>query len=113
MINDFQTYCEAVLKDKCEEHKINYDISRPEGEDYITGNVDEYEFWIYADGADFNSVWYGKVYERYDYDNLENLGQNFVQDIIWAVENKEMLKEQYRLKSRSMVQRIKDYFSKK
>ncbi len=106
-MNEFQINCEKSLIEALRGKGFSIrERTVSKGDTYITGKVGEYQFWIYDDGSDFLSDFYGKVYEKYDYDNFEELIGRFSVDLIDALENVELYRSEYEEKMKKWQHRL-------
>jgi hypothetical protein len=89
-LTDFQVQCEKrLISALC---KIGLSIAGRsldgEMKTYITNTVSgtNVTFWIYEDGADIKSPNGNPVFEKPDYDSLDELGKAFVNSIMNSIE---------------------------
>ncbi len=89
-LTEFQLKCERKLFDRLGAvGRTILDRTVVEGsETYITGTIQgtDISFWIYDDGADFKSCGRGPMFEKPDYESLDNLADAFVESIMKAME---------------------------
>ena len=87
-LTSFQTECEKRLATSLEGVGKQLANRRVDGisETYITANIKDQDitFWIYADGADFQSPHGHQVFERPDYDSLDDLAEKFIGALVHA-----------------------------
>jgi hypothetical protein len=84
----------------------------PQSEEYYTGELSDYRFWIYDTGdADFGSDWYWKICERYDYDNEEAQIEGFINSLRTAIKDKEFLKQHPKPRKPALLNRFFDWLT--
>jgi len=85
-LTEFQTDCEMRLTTALAREGRRVTDRRLDGnsERYITGKVEgrDITFWIYKDGADFEAGDLHPVFERPDYDSLDELAGAFVEQLV-------------------------------
>jgi hypothetical protein len=84
----FQTDCERRLTTALAQVGRRVAGRRLDGisETYITGKVEDRDitFWIYRDGADFEAGNLHPLFERPDFDSLDELAGAFVEQLLGA-----------------------------
>ena len=89
-LTDFQTNCEKRLTVALRQIGKNIVNRRIEGntERFIVGNIQGHEvtFWIYSDAADFETPAENPLFERPDYDSLNDLADEFIKALVKAIE---------------------------
>lgn len=87
-LTKFQVRCEERLTATLARAGRSVADRRLDGvsETYITGSIGarDIAFWIYRDGADFRAGRCHRVFERPDYDSLDDLAEKFVQELAEA-----------------------------
>lgn len=87
-LTEFQTQCEGRLTAALAGAGRSVVSRQLDGvsETYITGRIEgcDLTFWIYRDGAGFHSGQRHRVFERPDYDSLDDLAGRFVHDMVEA-----------------------------
>jgi hypothetical protein len=87
-LTSFQTECEERLVAALAQVGRCVADRRLDGisEAYVTGSIEgrDITFWIYMDGADFHAGPRHRVFERPDYDSLDDLAGKFVQELAEA-----------------------------
>lgn len=89
-LTDFQIQCEALLADALV--AVGKSVSSREvagqSETYIQGKVGaDLTFWIYEDGADFETPSSHPIFEKPDFEKLDDLAKSFVDKIIKEIEH--------------------------
>jgi hypothetical protein len=81
-LTNFQTECEKGLIAALAKAGKRIENRRLDGvaETFITGNIEGHDitFWIYEDGADFHAGKRHRLFERPDYDSLDELAADFI-----------------------------------
>jgi hypothetical protein len=89
-LTDFQIACEMRLAKAMQRAGKSIINRKIEGtsETFITGNIKNRDiaFWIYADGADFETPHEHPVFEKPDYDSLDALAEEFIKSLEKATE---------------------------
>ncbi len=81
----FQVQCEKKLADALAAIGKSISDRRLAGnaETYVQGNVGaDLTFWIYEDGADFKTSLSNQIFEKPDFNDLEDLSKQFVSKIL-------------------------------
>ena len=89
-LTHFQTDCEKRVMSaltRTGRAVINRKIAG-ESERYIVGNIQDHDitFWIYSDGADFQTPQEHPMFERPDFESLEELAEEFTKALVRATE---------------------------
>lgn len=108
----FQNECERRIVELADQLGQQVRERRAEGEKYLTGKIDEFQYWIYDSGdADFKSDWFSKVFEQYDFDSEEQLIDALIKELRFAIENKKHLKLNPQSTTRPFLNRLIDKIS--
>jgi hypothetical protein len=84
-LTDFQVRCEARLTDALAAvgKSVSNRVLAGQSETYIRGMVGaDLTFWIYEDGADFKTPSSHPIFEKPDFDSLDDLAKQFVEKIV-------------------------------
>ena len=87
-LTSFQTMCEKLLVAALKRVGKQIANRRIDGisETYITGNIKgtDISFRIYDEGADFQTPHKHEVFERQDYESLDELAEKFIVALVQA-----------------------------